>query len=171
MGVFNEFHLSENKECKKCKKCKKEIKQVQNKSFECLMESFYIGDVVEEGYTGIVKEELFCFNCSNFGEDIYLGFKDGIYISSGDKEEEVKKDIEDFKKENLISLFYKKSKKLKKKEELIVNISSTLNQILNYNEKEIENNKIAEFLYRDVVGKSKNQVIKEMVEKIEKEGY
>ncbi len=50
----------------KCELCGTQIESTQTKNFECLMESYYIGDIIQSTtITGIIQEELFCDNFKN----------------------------------------------------------------------------------------------------------
>jgi hypothetical protein len=92
MGMFDTI-IFENPI--KCEICGALIESTQTKEFECMMETYYIGDIVRSStITGIIKEELYCDNFQNHPD----------YIESKKELEEKEKNAETEEEKNEISI-------------------------------------------------------------------
>jgi tRNA U54 and U55 pseudouridine synthase Pus10 len=64
MGMFDTIYFDK---AYTCQKCQGKIYSTQTKAFENLLEGFHVKDCVGHAEEmRIVKEELFCDNCSEF---------------------------------------------------------------------------------------------------------
>lgn len=105
MGMFDTIYFDKKY---KCPLCGGDIGSVQTKEFENLLENYYMKDCT--GHAGdirIIKEELFCDNCSKFtGKNVYIAINRGILLGTAETLEEGKKLLSDLNLEKLILWYH-----------------------------------------------------------------
>lgn len=87
---------------------RKKISSIQTKAFENMLEDFRVGDRASHAEEiEIVKEELFCSNCSkSIGKSVYIVVCRGILLGITDTLEEARKLLNDLNLEKLIFLYH-----------------------------------------------------------------
>ena len=105
MGMFDTVYF--DKACA-CPKCQGKIYSVQVKAFENMLEDFHVKDCVGHAEeTMILKEELFCDNCSKFvGKNVYIVVDRGILLGITEGLEEAKKLLNDLNMEKLLLWYH-----------------------------------------------------------------
>jgi len=91
-----------------CPVCQGEIHSVQVKAFENMLEDYHVKDCVGHAEEiKIVKEELFCDNCSKFtGKSVYIVAGRGILLGTAETLEEAKKLLNDLNQEKLVLWYH-----------------------------------------------------------------
>jgi len=105
MGMFDTIYFDK---AYTCPICQRKIYSVQTKAFENLLEGFYMKDCVGHAEEMmIIKEELFCDNCSKFiGKNVYIVVGRGILLGITETLEEAKKLLNDLNQEKLILWYH-----------------------------------------------------------------
>ncbi|MCK4475599.1 MAG: hypothetical protein KAU16_02635 [Methanophagales archaeon] len=105
MGMFDTIYFDK---AYTCPKCQKKIDSTQTKAFENLLEVFHVKDCIGHAEEmKIVKEELFCDNCSEFiGKNVYMVVSRGILLGITETLEEAKKLLNDLNQEKLILWYH-----------------------------------------------------------------
>jgi len=138
MGMFDEFQLHKPIKCPKCNTKLKD--DVQSKKFEQLMDYYRVFDYVNYD-KNILEETYYCSNCKKIF-DVYLAFKDGIYLGCYEtKEEASKTDI------NLMKLYALQNEKLKDYRELIAHCKIYLEQIKEFHFENVDKNSKLSLFY------------------------
>ncbi|MGB2727147.1 MAG: hypothetical protein WBD09_01550 [Halobacteriota archaeon] len=90
MGMFDTIYFDK---AYTCPICQGKIHSTQTKAFENLLEAFHVKDCIGHAEEMmIVKEELFCDNCSKFiGKNVYIIVGRGILLGITETLEEAKK--------------------------------------------------------------------------------
>jgi len=105
MGMFDTIYFDEEYTCPNCQG---KIDSVQVKAFENMLENFHVKDCVGHAEEAmILKEELFCDNCSKFvGKNVYIVVDRGILLGTAERLEEAKKLLNDLNKEKLLLWYH-----------------------------------------------------------------
>lgn len=105
MGMFDTIYFDK---AYTCPICQRKIYSVQTKAFENLLEDFHVKDCVGHAEEmEIIKEELFCGNCSKFiGKNVYIVVGRGILLGITERLEEAKKLLNDLNAEKLILWYH-----------------------------------------------------------------
>ncbi|MDI6811067.1 MAG: hypothetical protein QMD80_05250 [archaeon] len=105
MGMFDTIYFDK---AYTCPKCQGKIYSTQTKAFENLLEDYHVRDCVGHAEEmRIVKEELFCDNCSEFiGKNVYIVVGRGILLGITERLEEAKKLLNDLNAEKLILWYH-----------------------------------------------------------------
>jgi hypothetical protein len=105
MGMFDTVYFDK---ARTCPLCQGKIYSVQTKAFENMLEDFHMKDCVGHAEEiQILKEELFCDNCSKFtGKGIYIVVGRGILLGITDTLEEAKKLLNDLNQEKLLLWYH-----------------------------------------------------------------
>ena len=105
MGMFDTIYFDK---AYTCPVCQGEIHSVQVKAFENMLEDYHVKDCVGHAEEiKIVKEELFCDNCSKFtGKSVYIVAGRGILLGTADTLEEAKKLLNDLNLEKLVLWYH-----------------------------------------------------------------
>jgi len=105
MGMFDTIYFDK---AYTCPKCQKKIYSTQTKAFENLLESFHVKDCIGHAEEmRIIKEELFCDNCSKFiGKNVYIIVGRGILLGITETSEEAKKLLNDLNPEKLVLWYH-----------------------------------------------------------------
>jgi len=105
MGMFDTIYFDK---AYTCPKCQKRIYSTQTKAFENLLENFHVKDCVGHAEEmRIVKEELFCDNCSEFiGKNVYMVVSRGILLGITETLEEAEKLLNDLNQEKLVLWYH-----------------------------------------------------------------
>jgi len=105
MGMFDTVYFDK---ARTCPLCQGKIYSVQTKAFENMLEDFHVKDCIGHAEEiMILKEELFCDNCSKFtGKSIYIVVGRGILLGITDTLEEAKKLLNDLNQEKLLLWYH-----------------------------------------------------------------
>ena len=105
MGMFDTIYF--DKVCT-CPVCQGKIHSVQVKAFENMLEDYHVKDCVGHAEEiMILKEELFCDNCSKFtGKSVYIIVGRGVLLGITDSLEEAKKLLSDLNLEKLVLWYH-----------------------------------------------------------------
>jgi hypothetical protein len=105
MGMYDTIYFDKPYRCPACNEL---INHDQVKEFENLLEEFHTKDVVSHAEDiRIIKNELFCDNCSKFtGKNIYIVVNRGIFIGTSETLEEAKTLLNDLNLEKLILWYH-----------------------------------------------------------------
>ena len=105
MGMFDTIYFDEEYTCPNCQG---KIDSVQVKAFENMLENFHVKDCVGHAEEAmILKEELFCDNCSKFvGKNVYIVVDRGILLGITEGLEEAKKLLNDLNMEKLLLWYH-----------------------------------------------------------------
>ena len=105
MGMFDTIYFEK---AYTCPNCQGKIDSVQVKAFENMLEDFFVKDCVGHAEEAmILKEELFCDNCSKFvGKDVYIVVDRGILLGTTERLEEAKKLLNELNMEKLLLWYH-----------------------------------------------------------------
>jgi len=105
MGMFDTVYFDK---ARTCPLCQGKIYSVQTKAFENMLEDFHVKDCIGHAEEiMILKEELFCDNCSKFtGKSIYIVVGRGILLGITDTLEEAKTLLNDLNQEKLLLWYH-----------------------------------------------------------------
>ena len=105
MGMFDTIYFDK---AYTCPKCQKRIYSTQTKAFENLLEVFHEKDCIGHAEEmRIVKEQLFCDNCSEFiGKNVYIVVSRGILLGITETLEEAKNLLNDLNQEKLVLWYH-----------------------------------------------------------------
>jgi hypothetical protein len=105
MGMFDTVYF--DKTCT-CPICQGRIHSVQTKAFENMLEDFHVKDCVGHAEEiMVVKEELFCDNCSkSIGKSVYIVVGRGILLGITDSMEAANKLLNELNQEKLILWYH-----------------------------------------------------------------
>ncbi|MBA7516230.1 hypothetical protein ES705_08276 [subsurface metagenome] len=105
MGMFDTIYFDK---AYTCPKCQGKIYSTQTKSFENLLEAYHVKDCIGHAEEmRIIKEELFCDNCSKFiGKNVYIIVGRGILLGITETSEEAKKLLNDLNPEKLVLWYH-----------------------------------------------------------------
>lgn len=105
MGMFDTVYFDK---ARTCPLCQGTIYSVQTKAFENMLEDFHVKDCIGHAEEiMILKEELFCDNCSKFtGKSIYIVVGRGILLGITDTLEEAKTLLNDLNQEKLLLWYH-----------------------------------------------------------------
>ena len=87
-----------------CDKCKAKIKNTQTKQFDNTLSTYTEGDFVYGAniITGVIKENLYCDNCKNFDQNIYIAIWHSLYIGTFHNYEDAEARINSVEKTDLL---------------------------------------------------------------------
>ncbi|AEA46558.1 hypothetical protein [Archaeoglobus veneficus] len=104
MGMYDTIYLDRPYTCPVCGE---KIRSVQTKAFENMLESFCVGDCVGHAEEiEIVKEELFCSNCSKSVLSVYIVVCRGILLGITDTLEEARNLLNSLNLEKLVFMYH-----------------------------------------------------------------
>ena len=105
MGMFDTIYFGKKYTCPMCYG---HIESIQVKEFENLLGDYHIKDCVSHAEEiRIIKDELFCDNCSKHaGINIYIVVDRGILLGTAESLEEAKKLLDDLHIEKLILWYH-----------------------------------------------------------------
>jgi len=143
MGMFDTFENKHDLTCPHCQHTYQQEDGIQSKNFESLLDYFHIGDVVERS-SEIHKDYDWCPKCDK-QLDVYLAFKDEIYIGSFSSIDEAKSEIKHF---DLLTHYKELNHSYRKLEDEHTHICNTLSSIVEFNSTPKDKHSKIKFLLR-----------------------
>jgi len=110
MGMFDTIYFDKPY---LCPNCRAKISSTQTKEFEQLLTNFHVKDCASHAEEiRVVKEELFCNECSNFtGQHVYIAVFRGILVGVANSLQEARHMLNDMNLEKMLFWYHDLYKK------------------------------------------------------------